>query len=740
MKADARPSLKQRLASFAAVILAAAVLAALPTPSAGADEAGPSSPEAVFEKIVENARSSSREGGTTAQTNGAGAPTASQPLAPTTNQILGDSGFELGSPNPYWFQGSDGQRVIKQTGSAHTGSSAGDLCRNESSPPSGVDNCVEGLLQFFGAPSGVTSASMSLWYQATSEEFEPGECFDGFFAGLADSAGTPIDPSWDLVCVTGPTGWTQVTFSGVAETLQAYEGETLTAFIIFLTDFSYPSAAYVDDFTLSVTTDPPQPPDAPLPVVATAQDSSAYVTWERPAMQGSSQVTEYEVTSSPATTTQTVTDHRGVRMTGLTNDTPYTFNVKATNVAGQGDAASSGSVTPSASLPSGPFVPVTPTRILDTRDGTGGFSTPIPANSGIDVQITGAGPVPTSTVAAAVLNVTATEPQQGGYLTVFPKGVAQPLASNLNFSAGQTVPNQVEVALGDQGKVRIFNGSSGTVEVIADVQGYVSTTTSGTEGLFKPLPPDRILDTRDGTGGFSLPIPANSSINVQVTGEGGVPTSTVDAVIMNATVTQPEGNGFLTIFPTGETQPVVSNVNFVGGQTVPNRLHVPVGTSGEVTIFNGSPGTVHVIADVNGWFTDGSDAGATGGLFKGVTPSRIADTRLLTGAPYSWQTLMGGDTLLVKVAAQGGVPAMGDSTPPSAVVLNVTIVQPSHPGFLTVFPSNVAQPTISDLNWVPGDVRPNLVVVKLAPDGTIKLFNGSSGYLDVVVDVVGWYS
>ena len=82
---------------------------------------------------------------------------------------------------------------------------------------------------------------------------------------------------------------------------------------------------------------------------------------------------------------------------------------------------------------------------------------------------------------------------------------------------------------------------------------------------------------------------------------------------------------------------------------------------------------------------------------------------------------------------------MNAPIPPSAVVLNVTVTNPTAAGFLTAYPSDGASPPLaSDLNWRPGLTVANLVVVKLGPDGAIKLYN-QQGNTDVVVDVLGWY-
>jgi hypothetical protein len=181
---------------------------------------------------------------------------------------------------------------------------------------------------------------------------------------------------------------------------------------------------------------------------------------------------------------------------------------------------------------------------------------------------------------------------------------------------------------------------------------------------------------------------------------------------------------------------------------VPNRVIVPVGTggssTGRVSIYN-KDGWADYIVDVGGWFTDASDPGATGAKLTGVVPSRICDTRPGTSTPCSGTPLAANAVLNVMVAGHSGVPSMSGAGAPKAVVVNVTVTQPSAgsdqaPNFLTVFPgpANSALLLISDLNFTAGETVPNLVLVKLGSDGSINLAI-HDGTTDVIVDVVGWY-
>ena len=250
--------------------------------------------------------------------------------------------------------------------------------------------------------------------------------------------------------------------------------------------------------------------------------------------------------------------------------------------------------------------PLSPARILDTRSGVGHLGAVGPA-SAITVDVTGVGNVPNTGVAAVVINVTATASTQASFLTIYPTGVNRPTASNLNFAAGQTVPNLVIAKVGSDGKIRVYN-AAGSTHVIFDVVGWYGPGDASKGGQITPLRPARILDTRTGVG-HSGAVGAESAITVDVTGFGGVPNSGVSAVVINVTAVTPTKASFLTIYPTGVNRPTASNLNFVAGQTVPNLVVAKVGSDGKIKAYN-KAGSTHVIFDVVGWFAKAGTAPA----------------------------------------------------------------------------------------------------------------------------------
>ena len=218
-------------------------------------------------------------------------------------------------------------------------------------------------------------------------------------------------------------------------------------------------------------------------------------------------------------------------------------------------------------------------------------------------------------------------PATSGFVTVYPAGGARPLASNLNIErAGQTIPNLVVVPLGANASVSIFT-QSGT-HLVADVLGYFVQAQQSASGRYRALTPARLLDARDGTGGWpagSRPGPG-ATVGVPVLGRGGVPASGVSAVVVNVTATEAREPGFVTVFPGATARPFASNLNVDRvGQTIPNLVIVPVGPDGRVNIFT-QQGT-HLVVDVAGYFTDGTAATSASGLFVPFRPVRLTDTR-----------------------------------------------------------------------------------------------------------------
>ncbi|WP_141843443.1 glycoside hydrolase domain-containing protein [Humibacillus xanthopallidus] len=468
-------------------------------------------------------------------------------------------------------------------------------------------------------------------------------------------------------------------------------------------------------------------PSAPTSVSAVPGDKRATVRWRAPSDNGSP-ITAYTVTASPGGASVTVAGTAtSAVVTGLTNGTAYTFTVTARNGVGTGPAsAPSAPVTP---LPHGHLVPVAPVRLLDTRVGTATNPVKVALAPWGSLTVTVAGvtgsPVPAGAQAAAI-NLTVTAPQTAGFLTA--DSTASGGTSTANFTAGRTVANLVITRLAANGTMTVVNHSGGSVQVVADVEGYVTAT--GTTSTWVSPAPVRLLDTRTGTATnpVKTALAPGASLTVKVAGVSGSPVpSGATAAAVNLTATSPTAAGYLTADSTASGG--TSTANFTAGQTVANLVITRLATNGTMTIVNHSRGTVHVVADVGGYL------GPTGSTNQWVspTPVRLLDTRTGTATNPVKTALAPRASLTVKVAGVAGSPVPAGATSAS---INLTATSPTAAGFLTA--DSAASGGTSTANFSAGQTVANLVISRLASNGTMTIVNRSSGTVQVIADVEGY--
>jgi hypothetical protein len=256
-----------------------------------------------------------------------------------------------------------------------------------------------------------------------------------------------------------------------------------------------------------------------------------------------------------------------------------------------------GYYTPSPASADGRLRTAVPQRILDTREGLGAPLATLAAGAQIDLQVLGRGPVPVAGVSAVVLNITADQASADGFVTVWPTGRERPVVSNLNVVAGETRANLVVVPVGADGMVSLF--TLGGADLIADVAGWFTDNTGPVDdaGLFVPVNPVRMLDTRNEP---TAPTAAGSSLTRLIGSTTVVPPGAAIAVAVDLTVTESSGAGFVTAWPAFTDRPLVSNLNTVrSGQTAPNAAIVPL-VLDAVDVYMQSGG--HLIIDVAGWY------------------------------------------------------------------------------------------------------------------------------------------
>jgi hypothetical protein len=400
----------------------------------------------------------------------------------------------------------------------------------------------------------------------------------------------------------------------------------------------------------------------------------------------------------------------------------------------------------------GEFFPVTPQRVFDTRDGTGGRTGALPFGQAADVAVTGVAGVPGSGVLAVALNITVDQPNQPGYLTAYPAGTAAPVASNVNFTPGNPVANFVVVGVGVGGRVSVSPGPptpNAQTHVIVDVVGYYATSSVTTHGSrLRPLTPARVLDTRNGTGGVQGPLGNNGQFDLELRGVGGVPDDgSVTAVILNLTGTEAARTTYVQTTPSG-TAGTTSSLNLLPGQNKANLAMVPLSADGRAHFFN-LFGPMQLIADVVGYYQKvaNDDDSRSGRVVPLASPFRAIETRATAGGDGvklgpSQQDTWDFQPFVASLRDTSGS-TVGNV---AGLVINVTATELSFPAhtanqldFMTVFPNDApGVPNASSLNFGPNENMPNLVVVPLSADGKIGVFNfnGFTHYLGDVSAVV----
>uniref|UniRef100_A0AAU2JUD7 N-acetylmuramoyl-L-alanine amidase n=1 Tax=Streptomyces sp. NBC_00049 TaxID=2903617 RepID=A0AAU2JUD7_9ACTN len=368
------------------------------------------------------------------------------------------------------------------------------------------------------------------------------------------------------------------------------------------------------------------------------------------------------------------------------------------------------------------FVPVDPKRLMDTREGLGVRAGKVGQGGVVTLPVAGVSGIPESGVTAVVLNVTATNPTAASYVSVYPSGTVRSGASNLNFSAGQTIPNLVVVPVVD-GKVSFYN-NAGSVDLIADITGYF--TSSGQGATQTSYGPTRLMDTREGLGVPRGAVGRGGVVTLPVAGVGGIPATGVKAVVLNVTATNPTAASFVSVYPSGTVRSGASNLNVSKGQTIPNLVVVPV-VDGKVSFYN-NDGSVDLIADITGYFSD-STKGATQ---TNIGPKRLMDTR--EGLGVRAGKVGQGGVVTLPVAGVSGIPESGVT----AVVLNVTATNPTAASYVSVYPSGTVRSGASNLNFSAGQTIPNLVVVPVV-DGKVSFYN-NDGSVDLIADITGYFT
>jgi hypothetical protein len=280
-------------------------------------------------------------------------------------------------------------------------------------------------------------------------------------------------------------------------------------------------------------------------------------------------------------------------------------------------------------------------------------------------------------------NLTVTQPEGEGFTTAYPCSEGRPLASNNNYLPGQTTPNFAVVRADSGGDLCVYTLARS--HVIWDQVGQ--TTAFATSNA------TRKLDTRT-----TAKVGAGEFVRVHVS-EGAA------TVLGNLTVTQPEGEGFTTVWPCTEARPLASNNNYLAGQTTPNFVAARADAAGDICLY--TLVAAHLVWDQVGQTT----------AFPTANASRKIDTRDQA-----------------KPAA-GGVVKVHVSEGAATVLGTLTVTQPDSEGFTTAYPCSEGRPVASNNNYLPGQTTPNFVVARSDAAGDLCLYTLSSAHL--IWDQVG---
>lgn len=371
----------------------------------------------------------------------------------------------------------------------------------------------------------------------------------------------------------------------------------------------------------------------------------------------------------------------------------------------------------------------TPQRLLDTRpagttvdgrfEGAGTFG----ARSVNEIGVAGRGGIAPGAT-ATILNLTVIGPDAIGYVTVFPCDQPQPNAANVNYSSGQVIANAVFARLSADGAICVF--TSARTHVVVDATGALPA-----DSFVALDAPRRVLDTRpagrtvDGVARSEGRYGRGETRPLLIAGRAGLPTDTSTAVL-NLTAINPDAAGYVTVFPCGEPRPTAANLTHGAAQTIANSVVARIGASGAICIYT-STGTDLVVDATGSLPADSFTALAA--------PQRVIDTRdegeTADGLAARIGRRSADTTFTAGIGGRVGIP-----TEATAVVLNVTVVQPDERGYLTVHPGGTNRPIAANLNFDAGDVIANTVVARLGPSGTVCMFTSADVHL--VADVTGF--
>jgi stage II sporulation protein D len=437
-------------------------------------------------------------------------------------------------------------------------------------------------------------------------------------------------------------------------------------------------------------------PAAPASVSATAGDAQATVRWSAPTSDGGGGIRGYTITASPAVTPVNASSTaRSAVITGLANDTAYTFSVTATNTAGTGPAKAAATVTPSAHVV---FHALPPTRIYNSYS-TGALG----AGSTRSVKVTGVGGVPDTGVVDVALDVIDATSTAASSFTVWAHGGSQPADPQLAWPKGQRVNDLIPVKVGSGGLVDIRN-AAGSTQLFVDVEGYY--TSAGAAGdVMTPAISTKLYDS-------GSTVPAGASRTFAAVGQGGMPSGATAAVVQ-ITAAHPAYPAYVRAWASDAAKPGVYQLYAPGGRYSSSTAIVPLTAAGTISVSPTNPS--RLIVKLLGWFTTASSPSS--GVMSLLTPThRLYQASVPAGGTMTLSTGL-------PSTAGGAVVSITGTGPVGAPI--------------SVYAAGGSPSWAASLNTAGSPVTAT-VVTPLSSAGQIAVRNYAGSAVQIALDVLAW--
>ncbi len=384
-----------------------------------------------------------------------------------------------------------------------------------------------------------------------------------------------------------------------------------------------------------------------------------------------------------------------------------------------------------------------PTPAQAAVTGSGGQYVPLPSNARVldgamggagawrTVRIAGVDGLPASGIGAVTMMVTVADPNGSGQLQGRAKSSDAASALMIyNTGVGGNTSNTALLGVADDGTIQVLTQTAQS-RVIIDVTGYYTSTRNGVSaGGFVAMSPERVLDSRDGTGATRAGvIPPGSQRTVQATGTSGIPTGAAAVAVNIIVINREDKAGWVRPTPTGETRSTgVLNYNSKSGLTTAMNAQVALSDAGKFSVDTAEGGgNIDLVVDIQGYFLKSNPGG-------GFTPlqGRLIDTRQHT-------SVAAGAELSVQVGGQSGAPTVEGGL--SAAAVTFTAVNDSGAAtYAKMWADGTAEPDSSAINSDRLSKVTNTVVTAVGANGKIRIKNMGKVTMDYLVDLQGAYN